>query len=198
VLTLYHNPQSRSNTVHYMLHELGQPFEIVPIDLKAGEHKAPEFLKLNPMGKLPVLRDGDVIVTETPAILLYLADKYPQAGLAPAVDAPERGPFLGWLFFYGSCFEPAMMDVSLKRESPPSMAGWGKPEDVLDTVSAGLKPGPWLLGDRFSAADVMLASGIAFMLAFKVLPERPEFVAYAARLEERPARKAAKAAQAAG
>jgi glutathione S-transferase len=198
VLTLYHNPQSRSNTVHYMLHELGQPFEIVPIDLKAGEHKAPEFLKLNPMGKLPVLRDGDVIVTETPAILLYLADKYPQAGLAPAVDAPERGPFLRWLFFYGSCFEPAMMDLSLKRESPPSMAGWGKPEDVLDTVSAGLKPGPWLLGDRFSAADVMLASGIAFMLAFKVLPERPEFVAYAARLEERPARKAAKAAQAAG
>lgn len=198
MLTLYHNPQSRSNTVHYMLHELGQPFEIVPIDLKAGEHKAPEFLKLNPMGKLPVLRDGDVIVTETPAILLYLADKYPQAGLAPAVDAPERGPFLRWLFFYGSCFEPAMMDVSLKRESPPSMAGWGKPEDVLDTVSAGLKPGPWLLGDRFSAADVMLASGIAFMLAFKVLPERPEFVAYAARLEERPARKAAKAAQAAG
>jgi glutathione S-transferase len=147
---------------------------------------------------LPVLRDGDVIVTETPAILLYLADKYPQAGLAPAVDAPERGPFLRWLFFYGSCFEPAMMDLSLKRESPPSMAGWGKPEDVLDTVSAGLKPGPWLLGDRFSAADVMLASGIAFMLAFKVLPERPEFVAYAARLEERPARKAAKAAQAAG
>jgi glutathione S-transferase len=198
VLTLYHNPQSRSNTVHYMLHELGQPFEIVPIDLKAGEHKAPEFLKLNPMGKLPVLRDGDVIVTETPAILLYLADKYPQAGLAPAVDAPERGPFLRWLFFYGSCFEPAMMDLSLKRESPSSMAGWGKPEDVLDTVSAGLKPGPWLLGDRFSAADVMLASGIAFMLAFKVLPERPEFVAYAARLEERPARKAAKAAQAAG
>lgn len=198
MLTLYHNPQSRSNTVHYMLHELGQPFEIVPIDLKAGEHKAPEFLKLNPMGKLPVLRDGDVIVTETPAILLYLADKYPQAGLAPAVDAPERGPFLRWLFFYGSCFEPAMMDVSLKRESPPSMAGWGKPEDVLDTVSAGLKPGPWLLGDRFSAADVMLASGIAFMLAFKVLPERPEFVAYAARLEERPARKAAKAAQVAG
>lgn len=198
MLTLYHNPQSRSNTVHYMLHELGQPFEIVPIDLKAGEHKAPEFLKLNPMGKLPVLRDGDVIVTETPAILLYLADKYPQAGLAPAVDAPERGPFLRWLFFYGSCFEPAMMDLSLKRESPPSMAGWGKPEDVLDTVSAGLKPGPWLLGDRFSAADVMLASGIAFMLAFKVLPERPEFVAYAARLEERPARKAAKAAQAAG
>jgi glutathione S-transferase len=198
VLTLYHNPQSRSNTVHYMLHELGQPFEIVPIDLKAGEHKAPEFLKLNPMGKLPVLRDGDVIVTETPAILLYLADKYPQAGLAPAVDAPERGPFLRWLFFYGSCFEPAMMDLSLKRESPPSMAGWGKPEDVLDTVSAGLKPGPWLLGDRFSAADVMLASGIAFMLAFKVLPERPEFVAYAARLEERPARQAAKAAQTAG
>lgn len=197
MLTLYHNPQSRSATVHYMLHELGEPFEIVPIDLRAGEHKKPEFLKINPMGKLPVLRDGDVIVTETPAILTYLADRYPKAGLAPAIDSPDRGAYLRWLFFYGSCFEPALMDMSLKRESPPTMAGWGKPSDVLDTLSAGLKPGPWLLGERFSAADVMVGSGVAFMLAFKVLPERPEFVEYAARLETRPARKAAKAADAA-
>ena len=197
MLTLYHNPQSRSTTVHYMLHELGEPFEIVPIDFRAGEHKKPEFLKINPMGKLPVLRDGDVIVTETPAILTYLADKYPKAGLAPAIDAPERGAYLKWLFFYGSCFEPACMDMSMKRESPPTMAGWGKPSDVLDTLSEGLKPGPWLLGERFSTADVMVGSGVAFMLAFKVLPERPEFVDYAARLEARPARKAAKAADAA-
>jgi glutathione S-transferase len=194
MLTLYHNPHSRSTTVHYMLHELGEPFEIVPINLKAGEHKTPDFLKINPMGKLPVLRDGDTIVTETPAILVYLADKYPKAGLSPAVDAPERGAFLRWMFFYGSCFEPALMDLSLKRESPPSMAGWGKPEDVLNTLSAGLKPGPWLLGERFSAADVMVGSGVAFMLMFKVLPERPEYLEYAARLEARPARKAAKAA----
>ena len=197
MLKLYHNPQSRSNTVHYMLHELGEPFEIVPIDLKSGEQKSPEFLKLNPMGKIPVLVDGDVVVTETPAILVYLADKYPKAGLAPAIDAPERGAYLRWMFFYGSCFEPALVDLSMKRETNPSMAGWGKPSDVLDTVAAGVTPGPWLLGERFSAADVMMGSGIAFMLAFKVLPERPEFVDYAARLEARPARKAAKAAQAA-
>lgn len=197
MLKLYHNPQSRSATVHYMLHELGEPFEIVPIDLKAQEHKSPKFLKINPMGKLPVLVDGDVIVTETPAILLYLADKYPNAGLAPAIDDPQRGAFLRWLFFYGSCFEPALADLFMKRESPASTVGWGKPADVLDTLSLGLTPGPWLLGDRFSAADVMVGSGVAFMLGFKVLPERPEYVAYAARLEDRPARKAAKAADAA-
>lgn len=197
MLTLYHNPQSRSATVHYMLHELGEPFEIVPIDLKAGEHKSAVFLKINPMGKLPVLRDGDVVVTETPAILVYLADKYPKAGLAPAVDEPDRGAYLRWLFFYGSCFEPALADMFLKRESPPSTVGWGKPSDVLDTLSAGLEPGPWLLGERFSAADVMVGSGVAFMLGFKVLPERPEYLAYAERLEARPARVAAKAADAA-
>ncbi len=194
MLTLYHNPQSRSTTVHYMLHELGEPFEIVPIDLKAGEHKKPEFLKINPMGKVPVLRDGDVIITETPAILTYLADKYPKAGLAPAIDSPDRGAYLRWLFFYGSCFEPALIDLALKRETAPSMAGWGNPDDVLDTLSAALKPGPWLLGERFSTADVMVGSGVAYMLGFKILPERPEYVEYAARLEARPARKAAKAA----
>jgi glutathione S-transferase len=194
MLTLYHNPQSRSTTVHFMLHELGEPFEIVPIELKAGEHKKPEFLKINPMGKIPVLRDGDVIVTETPAILTYLADKYPKAGLAPAIDSPDRGAYLRWLFFYGSCFEPALTDLALKRETPPSTAGWGKPAHVLDTLSAGLKPGPWLLGERFSAADVMVGSGVAYMLGFKILPERPEYVDYVARLEARPARKAARAA----
>src|SRR5262245_7453882 len=194
MLTLYHNPQSRSTTIHFMLHELGEPFEIVPVDLKAGEHKKPEFLKINPMGKLPVLRDGDVIITETPAILVYLADKYPKAGLAPAIDDPDRAAYLRWLFFYGSCFEPALIDLALKRETAPSMAGWGKPDDVLDTLSAALKPGPWLLGERFTAADVMMGSGVAYMLGFKILPERPEYVEYAARLEARPARKAAKAA----
>lgn len=197
MLTLYHNPQSRSTTVHYMLHEIGEPFEIVPIDLKAGEQKSPEFLKINPMGKIPALKDGDVIITETPAILVYLADKYPKAGLAPAIGDPDRAAYLSWLFFYGSCFEPACVDMAMKRETPPSMAGWGKPEDVLNTLAAGLKPGPWLLGERFSAADVMLGCGVSYMLGFKILPERPEFVDYAARIEARPARKAAKAADAA-
>lgn len=197
MLTLYHNPQSRATIVHYMLHELGEPFEIVPIDLKAGEHKTPEFLALNPMGKIPVLRDGDTIVTEAPAILTYLADKYPKAGLAPAIDDPDRARYLKWMFFYGSCFEPALIDISLKRETPPSMAGWGKPADVLDTLSAALIPGPWLLGDRFSAADVLVGSGIAYMLGFKVLPERPEYVAYCERIGARPAHKAAVAADAA-
>ncbi|MBN8910942.1 MAG: glutathione S-transferase family protein [Rhizobiales bacterium] len=197
MLTLYHNPRSRSTTVHFMLHELGVPFEIVPIDLKAGDHKTPAFLKINPMGKIPVLKDGEAIITETPAILTYLADKYPQAGLAPAIGDPDRGPYLRWLFFYGSCFEPACIDLAMKRETPSTMAGWGKPSDVLDTLAAALTPGPWLLGERFSAADVMMASGVDYMLGFKILPPRQEFVDYAARINARPARQAAKAADAA-
>lgn len=197
MLTLYHNPHSRSMIVHYMLHELGEPFEVVPIDLQRQEHKSPDFLALNSMGKIPVLRDDDVIVTEAPAILTYLADRYPNAGLAPAIESPDRGRYLKWMFFYGSCFEPAMIDISLKRETPPSMAGWGKPADVLDTLSAALIPGPWLLGDRFTAADVLIGSGMAYMLGFKVLPDRPEYLAYVERLEARPAHKAAKAADAA-
>lgn len=194
MLTLYHNPHSRSTTVHYMLHELGQPFEIVPIDLRAGEQKSPEFRKINPMGKIPVLKDGETIITETPAILAYLADKYPKAGLAPAIGDPDRAAYLRWLFFYGSCFEPACVDLAMKRETPPSMAGWGRPSDVLDTIAAALTPGPWLLGERFTAADVMMGCGISYMLNFKVLPERPAFVDYAARLEARPAWHASKAA----
>jgi glutathione S-transferase len=177
-----------------MLHELGEPFEIVPIDLKAGDHKSPEFLKLNPMGKIPVLRDGDVIVTEAPAILVYLADKYPKARLAPAIDEPDRGRYLRWMFFNGSCLEPAVMDSSMKRESPPSSAGWGTFETVLDTLSGGLKPGPWLLGERFSAADVLLGSSLGFMMLFKIVPERPEYVDYVARMQARPAFQKARAA----
>lgn len=197
MLTLYHNPHSRSQIVHTMLHELGEPFEIVPVDLKAGAQKEPGFLKINAMGKIPVLRDGDVIVSETPAILTYLADRYPAAGLAPAIASPERARYLRWMFFYGSVFEPACIDLSLKRETPASMAGWGRPEDALDALSASLIPGPWILGDTYSAADVLIASGVSYMLGFNVLPERPEYLAYAERLEARPARQAAKAADAA-
>lgn len=194
MLTLYHNPHSRSTVVHYMLHELGEPFEIVPVNLQKKEQKSPEFLKINPMGKIPVLRDGDLIITEGPAILVYLADRYPRATLAPAIDAPDRGRYLRWMFFYGSVFEPACIDLSLKRETPPSTAGWGTPDDMLDTLSAALVPGPWLLGDHFSAADVLIGSGIAYMLGFKVLPDRPEFLAYVERVTARPAHKAARAA----
>ena len=194
MLTLYHNPHSRSTIVHYMLHELGEPFEIVPVDLKAGDHKTPEFLKLNPMGKIPVLADGDTIVTEAPAILIYLADKYPKAGLAPKIEDRDRAAYLRWMFFYGSCFEPACIDLSMQRETPPSTAGWGKPADMLDTLSAGLKPGSWLLGERFSAADVLLGSGIGYMLSFNVLPKRPEHLDYVARIAARPAHQAAVAA----
>ncbi len=187
MLTLYHAPNSRSATALYMLHELGEPFELEILDLKKGEHKSADYLAINPMGKVPALKDGAALVTELPAILVYLADKYPRTGLAPAIDAPERGPYLKWMFFNGSCLEPAVMDKFMQRESPPSTAGWGTFDDVIGTLAAGLKPGPWLLGEKFSAADVLIGSALRYMLGFKILPERPEFVAYVERLQARPA-----------
>lgn len=194
MLTLYHAPNTRSTCAHFMLHEIGEPFEVKVLNLQKGEHKSPSYLAINPMGKVPALSDGGAIITELPAILTYLADRYPRAGLAPAIDAPDRGAYLRWMFFNGSVFEPAMIDHSLKRESPARQAGWGTFEAVLDTLSKGLANGPWLLGERFSAADVLLGSGVNYMLAFKVLPERPEFVAYAERVRQRPGYQAAAAA----
>lgn len=146
------------------------------------------------MGKIPVLRDGATIVTESPAILVYLADKFSKAGLAPALTDPDRGAYLRWMFFYGSCFEPACIDLAMKRETPPSMSGWGKPGDALDTLSDALTSRPWLLGDRFSAADVLTGSGLAYMMGFKVIPERTEYVDYVKRMQARPAYQASQAA----
>lgn len=197
MLKLYHSPMSRSTTVHWMLRELGEPFELIPVDLKAGEHKSPAFLALNPMGKLPTLLDDDVVVTETAAILTYLADRYPKAGLAPAIDAPARAAYLRWMFFSAICIEPAVLDRYLQRETPPSMAGWGSYATVVQTLAGLVGPDRFVLGDRFSAADVYLGSTLGYLLQFKLLEERPEFTGYVARLRERPAWQAARAADAA-
>jgi glutathione S-transferase len=186
MITLYHAPMSRSSAVLFMLHELGEPFEVKIVDIRKGEQKAPAYCRLNPMGKVPALTDDDVLVTEMPAILVYLADKYAHAGLAPAIDAPDRGTYLKWMFFNGSCLEPAFMDRFLERDSPPSTAGWGNFDDVIKTLSTGLKPGPWLLDDRFSAADVLIGSALLNMQRFNLLPELPEFLSYVQRISARP------------
>ena len=183
MLTLYHNPQSRSTTIHYMLHEIGEPFEIVPIELKTGEHKRPEFLKINPMGKLPVLSDGDVIVTETPAILTYLADKYPKAGLAPAIDSPEGATYLRWLFFYGSAFEPAINDkfnkvVPLERASP-----YGSFEAVITTLTDQLAKGPFLLGEKKTVADVLWGGALGWVTMFGLVEKTPLIAGYMQRCQ---------------
>lgn len=191
-IVFYHNPQSRAAMVHFMLEECGASYRIVPIDFSKGENKTPEFLKLNPMGKLPTLVHRGVVVTETPAIIAYLADIFPQANLAPPIGDPARATYYRWLFFGGSCFEPAILDTATKRPAPdPGMAGYGSYEDVLKTLKAALTPGPWLLGDRYSAADVYLGSELNWAMMFGApgLKGEKVFDDYVARLTAREAYK---------
>ena len=142
------------------------------------------------MGKVPTIKHGDVVVTEGPAICCYLADAFPAAGLAPAIGDPRRGPYLRWMFFSGSCIEPAMSDHALKREpGKPSMMGYGSYEDVMNASVQAITAfgGLYLLGDKFSAADVVFGSAIMFGMQFGIIPQRPEFIAYADTLKARPA-----------
>lgn len=189
-IVFYHNPQSRASMVHLMLEECGADYRIVPIDFAKGENKTPDFLKLNPMGKLPTIVHRGVVVTETPAIIAYLADLHPQAGLAPPIGDPARGTWYRWLFFGGSCFEPALLDTATKRPpADPGMTGYGSYEQVLNALKIALTPGPWLLGDRFSAADIYVGSEINWAMMFGAPDLKGEkvFDDYVARLTERPA-----------
>jgi glutathione S-transferase len=185
----YHNPMSRGRIVHWMLEELEAPYEVRPIDFEKREHKSAEFLALNPMGKLPTIVHRGVVVTETAAICMYLADAFAPGRLAPALDDPRRGTYLRWMFFAAGCVEPAMVDKSQNR--PPvervGAVGWGTYEDTVDTLEKAITPGPYILGDQFTAADVYVGSQITWSMFTKALEPRPAFQAYSARLSERPA-----------
>jgi glutathione S-transferase len=194
-LTLYHAAPSRSSIVHWMLEELGEPYDIHLLSFKKGENRAPEYLAVNPMGKVPALRYRDVVITEAAAICTYLADEFPQARLNVPVGDPRRGIYLKWLFFGPSCLEPAIIERAYPRnEAPPrGMLGFGDFETVVDVLAAAAAAAqPYLLGQQFTAADVVIGSGPGWGMMFKRLPERPEFTKYVARLNERPALKRAK------
>ncbi|GAB3404447.1 glutathione S-transferase family protein [Massilia agilis] len=185
-LTLFHAPQSRSTAVRILLEELGAKYDLRVLDLKANEQRAPGYLAVNPMGKVPALLHGDALVTEQAAIMIYLADLFPQSGLAPALGDPLRGPYLRWMAFHGSAFEPAVIDLAMKRDpTPPSMCPYGDYDTMLATVTRQLRAGPYLLGERFSAADILWASAFGWTTAFKLVPELPEITAYLARVNSR-------------
>ena len=193
-LTLYHAAPSRSSIVHWMLEELGEPYDIHLISFKKGENLKPEFLAVNPMGKLPTLKHGDAVITEAAAICTYLADEFPQAKLNIPVGNPQRGVYLKWLFFGPSCVEPAITERAYPRKEPParSTLGFGDFDTVMSTLAKGVGAAdPYLMGKPFTAADVVIGSGLRWGMMFKLIPERPEFVAYVARLSERPALKRA-------
>jgi glutathione S-transferase len=197
-LTLFHAPNSRSCAARALLEELGVIYDLHVLNLKKNEQRAPAYLAINPMGKVPAILHGDALVTEQPAIFIYLADLFPQAALAPAPGDPLRGPYLRWLAFYGSAFEPAITDLAMKREpTPPMMCPYGDYDTMLATLTAQLRAGPYLLGERFSAADILWGSSLVWATMFKLVPELPEVMAYMDRVGSRPAVRRAAGADAA-
>ncbi len=187
-VTLFHAPQSRSAGALVLLEELGADYELHVLDLKKGEQRQPAYLAINPMGKVPPIRHEGVLVSEQGAVYAYLADLYPEAGITPAIGDAVRGPYLRWLFYYGSSFEPALIDRSLKREpAPPSTSPYGDYETMLKTLTDQLAAGPYLLGERFTAADVLWGSALRWTTMFKLVPETDVVTAYIARVTSRPA-----------
>ena len=193
---LYYHPFSRAANVLWMLEELGQPYELEYIDLQSSAHRS-TLLALNPMGKLPVLADGDTIVTESAAIGLYLADRYGLGSLAPRFDDPARGTYLRWSLFAPSVMEMGAYAKAAKWEYQAAQAGWGEYESMLAATKSAIGEGPWLLGDRFTMADVIFGGTVRSLLRFEMLEARPALTAYAARLSERPAARASEAKNAA-
>lgn len=188
-LTLYTNPMSRGRIARWMLEEVGQPYQIELLDYK-GAMKAPDYLAINPMGKVPALRHGDAIVTETSAICAYLADAFPEAGLAPPLRDKRRAAYFRWLFFTAGPYEAAVTNKALGFEVPPDRAmstGYGSYVMVMDALERAVGPSEFILGEQFSAADVYVGSQIGFGLMFGTIEKRPAFEAYVQRLMARPA-----------
>ncbi len=186
-LTLYTNPMSRGRIARWMLEEVGEPYDTVLLDY-GTTMKGADYLAINPMGKVPAIVHDGALVTEQGAVYAYLADLYPEAGITPAIGDPLRGPYLRWLFYYGSSFEPALIDKSLKREpAPASTSPYGDYETMLKTLTDQLATGPFLLGERFTAADVLWGTALRWTTMFKLVPETPVVTGYIARVTSRPA-----------
>jgi len=190
-IVFYSNPQSRGRLVHWMLEEVGAPYRFERLSFEKKEHKNPSYLAVNPMGKVPAIVHRGTVITETGAICAYLADAFPAAKLAPPTDSAQRGSYYRWLFFGAGCLEPAIIDRMLSRPaaSMPGAVGYGCYEDTVATMEKALKPGPYLLGEQFSAVDIYIGGQIGFGLMTKSLEPRPVIVEYAQRLQQRPAYK---------
>jgi glutathione S-transferase len=187
-VTLFHAPHTRSTGVFILLEELGVPYELELLNMKAGEQRAPKYLAINPMGKVPAVLHNGALVTEQPAVYIYLADLYPDAELAPAIGDPLRGPYLRWMVFYGSCFEPALIDRSQKREpAPKAMSPYGDFDTMLNALTDQLAKGPYILGAQFTAADVLWGTALTWTTSFKLVPELPVIKSYIDRVNSRPA-----------
>ena len=197
MITLYWYPQTRASRTHWLLRETGLPFELKLIDLRDPDARRDEgFRAASPMSKVPAISDGEVHMAEGAAISLYLADRYPETGLAPAVDHPDRGRYLYWSTYTPAAIEPAMMERFNNWEVNPGTTGWGNFDRMIRTLERGIGDGPWILGERFSAADTLLGSSVYFAKTFGILPESDVLEAYLERCLARPAYQAALAGEA--
>jgi glutathione S-transferase len=186
-LVFFHNPHSRACMTRALLEELGAQYEPCVLDFRNSEQLSPDYLAINPMGKVPAIRHDGVVVTETVAIFIYLADLYREAGLAPALDDSDRGTYLRWLVFYAACFEPAIGDKAQKREPAPRMqSAYADYATTVKAIADALAPGPWLLGERFSAADVLWGSALRWVTGFGMVETTPAIAGYIQRVMSRP------------
>ena len=169
-ITLFHSPQTRSSAPLALLEELKAPYQLHALNMKAGEQRQSAYLSLNPMGKVPAILHGDALITEQVAIGIYLADLFPEAGITPTIGDALRGPYLRWYVFYSACFEPALVDKALKREpGPTAMVPYGDLATTVNALTSQLSKGPWILGDRFTAADVLWGTALTWMVGFGLL-----------------------------
>jgi len=188
-LTFYTNPMSRARIIRWMLEEVGEPYETVLLDY-GTTMKGADYLAINPMGKVPAIRHGDVVVTEGAAICAYLADMFSDRGLAPPPGSKLRGPYYRWLFFAAGPLESAVTAKALGLLAPADkaqMAGYGTYEDTINALESAVKPGPFICGDQFTAADVYVGSHIGWGMQFGTIEKRPAFEDYFARIQDRPA-----------
>jgi len=187
-MRLYWSAQTRAVRAAWLLEEAGVPYERVTINIRDPASTAnPAFRAASPMGKVPALEDGAVKLWDSGAICAYVADQYPQSGLAPPIGSPERGIYLQWLMFNNSVIEPAMAEKFGGVPVNPSRNGWGSWDQMLTVFHNGLEHGQWILGARFSAADILLGSSCHFLRLFKMLSDDPILFSYADRCAARPA-----------
>ena len=187
-MKLFWAPQTRSSRAVWMLEEAGVEYELERIDLRdSGREDDVDFRAASPMRKVPALKDHDVQMAESAAICLYVADRYASGTLAPPVDHPDRGRFLYWLMYTPAVIEPTMSEKLNKITPNRGQNGWGDFKTMISTLSTGLGGNPWILGDQFSAADVMLGSSVHFLQLFNLLGDAPVLLEYVERCRERPA-----------
>jgi glutathione S-transferase len=188
MITLFHRPKTRSSRFIFLLEELGVPYQLKLVNTRTRDGTgAVDPANPHPHGKVPAISDDGVVVFESPAIALYLTDKFPKAGIGPVVGDPKRGPYLSWLAYYTGVFEPSIMSKFMNVEVPVGTAGWVAVEQVMPVLIAALSKGPYILGEKFSAADVLYATTFAMFGASPMIPKSPVIENYVKRVVERPA-----------